>query len=401
MKKLFQIAFLILGLATYLLYLNRYSFIVASSSIGLETTERYFDYKGITHVHSILSTGSGSPSEIVRLAHELKFDFVIFTELNLYEHDQPIEGYFNNVLAMEGGEYSYLDSRLLYYNRPPHQPPTGKGQAQVFFADLLSQHPRPQETGFLVLAHPLHTRYPWTGEYPKGLDGIEVINLKRILENAWQEKRFTSLYSILTYPFNPHASLLRIYKDPVDEQELWDKLNREKKTIALLGTDATAKAIIMPGFYFKFPSYETAFSAASNHILLRSELTGDFKSDKLKIMNALRNGQSYMSLDILGNPEGFWAEVRSQGKAYLFGQEIKASNDLQMVVHLPTAPLAPYEIRLIKDGELLALLNSVDATVSLPGPGVYRLVVRILVPLPFPEGKKWIPWIYSNPFYIK
>lgn len=401
MKKNFQVAFIILAVAVYCLYLNRYSFVVANSEIGLGGSEKYYDYRGVTNVHTILSTGSGSPAEVVKYAQETKMDFLILTDVNQLEHDQPLEGIFNSVTVIEGGAYSYLDSRILYYNPPLNQPPTGEGQAQVYFADLLSQYPRTPDTGTLVLAHPFHTRYPWSGDYPKGLDGIEVINLKRVLEVAWRDSKINSIWSILTYPLNAHLSLLRVYKDPHEELELWDKLTQERKVIGLMGTDATAKAILFPNYFIKFPSYTTAFSVASNHVLLKSELTGDFKADKKKLLSALQDGQLYLSLDIVGNPKGFWSEMRSKGKTYLFGSEFKHTEDTQLVIHLPSTPLVPFEVRIIKDGENFATSNSTDTVLDIHSPGVYRIVIRILVPLPFPEGKKWVPWIYTNPFYVR
>lgn len=401
MKKLFFFAFFVLFIAVYCFYLNRYTFLVARNPLSLSAEEKYYDYRGITHTHSNLSTGSGAPAGIISVAQEQKLDFLFFTEVNLMSSPGPDEGYFGSLLVLSGGEYSYLDSRILYYNRPQNQPPESTGQAQVYFTDLLSQHPRTEETGFLVLAHPMHSRYKWTGAFPKGLDGIELINLKRVLEVAWQSKKIDAIWSILTYPLNPHLSLLRVYKDPLPEAELWDELTKARRVIGLMGTDATAKAILAPGYHLKFPSYGTSFSVASNHILLKSELTGELQSDRKKVLNALQSGQFYMSLDILGSPKGFWAEYRAKGKTYLFGSEAPLSNDAQLVVRLPAVPLVPYEVKIIKDGEIFATSNSTDTTLNIHSPGVYRIVVRILVPMPFPEGKKWIPWIYTNPFYIK
>jgi hypothetical protein len=34
-------------------------------------------------------------------------------------------------------------------------------------------------------------------------------------------------------------------------------------------------------------------------------------------------------------------------------------------------------------------------------PGVYRLEVRVIPLLPLPDAKKWIGWIYTNPFFVK
>jgi hypothetical protein len=109
----------------------------------------------------------------------------------------------------------------------------------------------------------------------------------------------------------------------------------------------------------------------------------------------------YLSLDILGDPKGFWAEVRSKGKNYLFGSEVPFEKGAKLFVNLPAIPRVPYEVKVIKDGELIATSNSKETQIDLQEPGNYRIVVRILVPLPFPEGKRWIPWIYTNPFYVR
>lgn len=401
MKRLFSISLFVFILTIYGFYLNRYSFYVASDRVALIEPSRYYDYRGITHVHSSMSTGSGTPSEIVRTAQELGLDFLIFTEVNLHKHDQPLEGYFNSILTMEGGEFSYLDSRLLFYNKPSDKPPKGEGQSQVFFTDQLSQQSRNRSEGFFILAHPFLSRHQWSGEYPSGLDGIEIINLKRVLDVAWQERKASAIWSILTYWLNDHAALLRVYKDPEPEQELWDKLSKEQKTVGLLGTDATAKAILTPQLFLKFPSYMTSMGVASNRLLLTSELTGDFKSDKYKIMTAIQEGQVYLSLDILGDPRGFWAEVRTKSKNYLFGATVPFEKGSRLVINLPAIPRVPYEVRVIKDGELFATSNTKETQIEIHEAGNYRIVVRILVPLPFPEGKRWIPWIYTNPFYIR
>lgn len=401
MKRLFSITLSLLIFSAYCFYLNRYGFYVASDRFALIEPSRYYDYKGITHVHSSLSTGSGTPSEIVKTAQELGLDFLIFTEVNRHQHEEPLEGYFNSVLTMEGGEYSYLDSRLLYYNKPSHQPPNSEGQSQVYFTDMLNQENRSRSEGFFVLAHPFHTRHLWAGEYPKGLDGIEIVNLKRVLEVAWLDRKISAIWSMLTYWLNTHAALLRVYKDPEPEQELWDRMTRERRVVGLLGTDATAKAILAPQVFLKFPSYFTSMGVASNRVLLTSELTGDFKSDKSKIMTAIQEGHVYLSLDILGDPKGFWAEMRSRGKTYLFGSEVPFEKGAKIVVNLPAIPKVPFEVRILRNGELIVTSSQKETVLEIHQAGTYRIVVRILVPLPFPEGKRWIPWIYTNPFYVK
>jgi hypothetical protein len=45
--------------------------------------------------------------------------------------------------------------------------------------------------------------------------------------------------------------------------------------------------------------------------------------------------------------------------------------------------------------------NSQVTQYYLNSPGVYRVLVRVIPTLPLPDGKKWIPWIYTNMFYVE
>lgn len=401
MKKAVLAGILIILFLIYGLYLSQFQISVISQQIGVQNPDEYYDYKGLTHIHSKASTGSGSYEEIIKSAQNLKFDFIFFTELNPDTHITGVEGYHQNLLVLSGGEYNYLDSKLVYYGNSSFAPPSGKGKAQVFFADLLSQKNKSKESGLVVLAHPFHSKYLWTGSYPVGLDGIEIINLKRVLEKAWLNSKIASFFSVMIYPFNSNLALLRLYTDPQEEIFLWDQLNKKRKTWGFMGTDATARAVLFPGFELKFPSYETLFAIASNHILINNELTGDTERDTKKISTALREGQFYMCLDILANPKGFAIEVVTPKKKYAMGSELKLSEGAILKIQLPADLQVPFEVRIYKDGELYLTSNSIKTQLNISSPGVYRAVVRVIPSFPFPEGKRWIPWIYTNPFFVE
>jgi len=124
--------------------------------------------------------------------------------------------------------------------------------------------------------------------------------------------------------------------------------------------------------------------------------------DREKILSALKKGQFFMSLDILADPKGFLAEVRHlDGETYPMGSVLIWKKDLELFVRLPHKPIVPFEIAIFKDGELMMSSNSQETIFSIHSHGVYRVVVRVIPTFPLPDGKKWIPWIYSNPFYIK
>lgn len=388
------------SLLFYGIYLSIFQLSIIKSEISLENPPGYYDYKGITHVHTKASTGSGTYSEVLKAGKNTKLDFITFTDVNLSNRPHFIEGYYQGMLVLAGGEYTYFDSRLLFYGGSEDQPPQGQTQTQVFFADKLSQTENPY-LDWLVLAHPFYARYKWEGHFPPGLKGIEVLNLKSILQYSWQENKLTTILSVLIFPFNPTLGFLKVFNHPTDEILLWDQLNEQKKTIGFAGNDTTAKISLPGDKLIKFPSYESSFNLISNHLLLQSELTGDFKKDKKKVLTGLKDGQFYMSLDLLGSPKGFLAEIRdAKGKSYPMGTRTFLRKNLKLRVLLPQQIKTNFQVRIIKDGEIYATSTSRETEIEINTPGVYRAEVRVNPKLPLPNGSRLIPWIYSNPFYI-
>ncbi|MBK7843968.1 MAG: hypothetical protein IPJ71_09760 [Bdellovibrionales bacterium] len=168
------------------------------------------------------------------------------------------------------------------------------------------------------------------------------------------------------------------------------------------GSDAEAKLRISQKYSIEFPSYSTLFGLVRNHILLPSELTGDGKSDRVKIASAIRKGQFYMSLDSLANPRGFISLIeRLHQPPVLIGGDLKFEAGMILKTVLPQKPNVPFDVIYYRNGERIMVSNSVETTLRLPGPGVYRVMVRVIPTLPLPDGKKWIPWIFTNPFFVR
>lgn len=362
----------------------------------------FYDYRGIANVHTNRGVGSGTPTEVIQAAQEVGLDYLAITDLNTFNAPAIPEGYHRQLLVMTGEEYSYLESRILTYDRLRRHSMESIGQAQVLLADLLSQSGPDAEPDLLILAHPAKPGFTWSGPYPSGLDGIEVINLKSIWQHAWNDSKLSFLWSALVYPFNPQFALLRLYEEPQEELNLWDQLAVQRPTVGMAGAEATARSGSSIGsLHLRFPSYSRSFSLLSNHVLLRSELTGEAEGDRRKILSALSAGQFYMCLDVLGNPKGFAAFVQDGQHVIPMGAKAKYVPGMKIVVHLPQKPKVPFETKFYKDGQELMASNSVDTNFELHGKGVYRVIVRVFPTLTLPDGQRWMTWIYSNPFYIE
>lgn len=375
----------------------------------------FYDYRGISNVHTDRGLGSGSALDVIKAAQESNLDYLFITDLNQFT--EPFAGaassalmpelqpklkdsYHRKTLVMTANEYGYLDSRLLLYDIKKQHELDGPGQAQVLLADLLSQPGDAAKDDVIVLAHPTKPGFAWNGPYPAGLDGIEVVNLKTAWRKAWDTQKWSFFWSALVYPFNSELSLIRLYDESTEELELWDHLSASRHTIGMGGSEATAKTASMGNWTLKFPSYQTSFNMLSNHVLLRTELTGEAASDRKKLLGAISSGAMYISLDVLGNPKGFTTAMTEGDHVHMLGSQVKLKPGLKMQTHLPSIPSVPYEIALIKDGQHVASVTKQDVDFDIKERGVYRVVVRVFVGFTLPDGMRWITWIYTNPIYV-
>ncbi|MCB0361292.1 MAG: hypothetical protein KDD35_01135 [Bdellovibrionales bacterium] len=402
MKRWLVASGLFLLLISYGLIVSQWNFNVLSVELIMKNPVGFYDYQGVINVHTSAGTGSQPIEEVISIAQDSGLDFIFFTDLNQQYKPQDLERYHGNLFVFIDGEYSYLNSRI--WNLDSSDPPelSRPGRSQVFLADQLTNAGRKPSLGIFILAHPFKPNFQWRGEYPIGLDGIEVINLKTLWQKAWLERRASFFWTLFLYPFNNRLALIRLFEMPEDEIELWDNLNHARKSLGFAGLDAEAKVRVSKDFFLEFPSYSTLFGLVRNHILLPSELTGNGYSDRQKIVTALRRGQFYMSLDSLANPKGFISTIEyEQESPLLMGAEAQFKDGMVLKTILPQKPKVPFDVIYYRNGEKILVSNSLETTLRLPGPGAYRVVVRVIPTLPLPDGKKWIPWIFTNPFWIK
>ncbi len=384
-----------------------------------QQTRHFYDYAGVIDVQTEKSTGSGDLSTVAVAAEAVGLKFLILTDLNDFAPDLATDRSHGQLLIFHGGKYNYLDAQLLNFDLRSSDHLEGPGRSQVIFSDLLStastNHDR--DAGLIFLAHPFKPGYRWDGDYPPGLDGIELYNLKGIWQETWLKSKLSFLWSLIVYPFNSNLAFVRLFANAGSREiVLWDRLNTRQSTWAIAGADAEARIRLWGEQFLKIPSYETLFSIVRNHVLIRSELTGQPTEDRKKISEALRHGQFYLSFDLLQDPRGFEAFASSSGAArptspnspknggttiWPLGSDVELRPDLSFEVNLPTRPEIIFETEIYKDGERVLTSTSPTTQFAIHAPGVYRAVVRLKVPLPLPDGAKWMNWILTNPIRVR
>ena len=374
--------------------ISRHDIKVTESSINKKNSSNYYDYKGAINVHSNLSTGTGSLPQIFESAKRANLDFIITTDLNTFPLPSENNNYHNKVLVMVNSELSYMDTKLLYINKDSNKQIDNLGQASAILSEHLSNSDIKKES-LLVWAHPTKKGSKWTGEIPTGLDALEIINLKSLWQDSWLNKKVTFIWSFLIYPFNPELAFLRLFQRAEKQIKIWEELNKSRLRIAFAGSDAESRF----NFFktpLKFPSYETLFKIVSNHILIRSELTGDYSKDQPKIFNAIKNGQFYLSLDMIGDPKGFLFYLQTPMRRHSMGSTVNLRSKSRLKFQLPKNIKVPTKVKIYRDNTEIASLVDEETSYKIGKPGVYRAVVYTKISLAFPEGRKWFPWIFTN-----
>lgn len=400
-----RILFTLLGITfLYLIYglsISLHQVEILPRQLERKHPAEFYDYAGVVNVHSELSTGTGQIEDILRDAEKADLDFIFITDLNDFKQPDRNLYYHNKILVFHDLELSFNSSRLLNLDLSKDRQISGLGRSQTYVSQLLETRARERDEGIFILAHPFKPGYEWTDPFPKGIDGIEIINLKSIWQKAWLYDTASFLWTILVYPFNQELAFIRLFGLPQKEVDLWDHLNQEQPTIAIAGSDAESKFKLGFNNMVQMPSYSVLFNVVKNHLLLKTELTGKAEIDKKLISSGLRNGQFYMSLDVLADPKGFSTYVETRnGQRHPIGSRLQYQAGQTLKVHLPSKPKVPFDIIFLRNGEKIMLANSQDTELKISGPGAYRVIVRVIPTFPLPDGKKWVPWIFTNHFYI-
>lgn len=393
--------FILIVLLAFGVFLSRYD-LRLNNDVLQSPHKKYFDYKGITHVLTSVSLGGSTPIEMIAEANKAQIDFLYITDYNDFNPDNAIFNYNNDVAVFTGKKLSYLDSHFLIYSDTNIHQIDSIGSSHAVLSDYLNKMPAETPEAVTIMAHPFKAGHEWSQDhYPSGLQGIEVMNLRHMWQQKWNSSKVSFVWSCLLYLFNPKIALLRLVQEPERELALWDKLSQQHKTLGLLGSHATGRLLNLGPLAIPFPRYEDSFRFGSNHLLIKSELTGVYALDSEKIHSAFKAGHFYFALDSVANPKGFAAYIKSKDKDYSIGDSIPFSNNLDLIVDIPKLNTKSVEVRIYKNGIEIHKSNTLQTVWRIDSPGVYRAQVRVRIQLPIPGELRWIPWIYTNNFYIE
>jgi hypothetical protein len=338
--------------------------------------------RGIVHVHTTLSDGGGTPQEVAAAAKRAGLAFVVITDHNNLEA-KPFEGYHEGVLVLVGSEISTASSG--------HVVGIGLREDPAF---RFSGDPRDALSdvqylgGAAFAAHPLSPRpdFRWNAWDLPGPWGLELVNG----DSQWRAAGWGRLLrTAALYGLNPRYALLGSVTPPHETLARWDQLLAARDVPGIAGADAHEKVLLRKDRGVRFPSYESVFGLAVNHVLLDRPLSGDAARDGRAIVDALARGRSYVALEALAPGDGFSFTAESAGVRQTMGATVAPGSDLRLRAggRLPEGA----RLRLLRDGRPAGEgTGALEATAT--APGVYR--VEAYVP-----GRQ-TPWLMSNPVYV-
>jgi PHP domain-containing protein len=354
------------------------------------------EYSAALHVHSRYShDGRGSIEEIAAAAARAGVRVVLMTDHStLAPLREGKEAWYGSTLVLIGAELSTNAGYYLLLDPRPDAPVEGRG---IPFVEVLEAY-RGSEA-IVLLAHPDHPRLGPAADPPQPVDGLEIIDLfDQVVAAPWPRQ----LAGLLAYPANPAMAILSVVHWPRPTLERWDRMARERPTLGVLGLDAHGGIALTEETGVRFPSHETSFRLGQLHFVTDDGL-GQDDADRVRVYRAMRAGRFYNAFDGFAPAAGFRFEARrrgSTGDVALMGDTLRVAEGWELQVRVP--PLGETRVRLLRDGQVLREASgSEPLRVVVDAPGVYRVEVDLLVNL-FPIATpRHMPWIFSNPIYVR
>lgn len=343
--------------------------------------------KGVYHLHSHYSDGSGSISEIAEAGKRAGVDFIILTD-----HGRPnrkcvaATSLQNGVLIIGGSELSLYCGHLscLGFAAPEYIFPP---EPQSAIDEMSSQG------AVSFIAHPLDDKIPWTDWSVHGYTGMEIVS-------CYASARKASLLRLLLFPlqymFDSDYALTRTLYYPQAELEKWYVSNRNGRYYGIYALDAHANLPVTDNWSIKLPSYESMFKVLMIYVRMDGG-TGDSATVKhIKLTDSLRRGDFFNVVESIAPANGFeaWYSDGQNHRTEMGGYSKTAEGKL--VLMLPFT----FSTRILvkKNGHFFCSADSggrKQVEIPAEGKGVYYLEIHA-VESRFPK----LPWILTNPFYL-
>ena len=350
--------------------------------------------RGVFHVHSERSDGTGSIAQIASAAARARLDFVVLTDHGDGTRAPDPPAYRSRVLCVDGVEISTRSGHYAAVGMRPSPYPLG-GEARDVVEDVR------RLGGFGVATHPGSTKRElrWNA-WEAPFDAIEWLNQ----DSEWRDESWLALPRLLlSYPLRGPGAVAASFRRPDHVLSQWDRVTPLRPVVALAGADAHARFAIqgrrdpyrgfsLPGF----PSYESSFRVFTLSVDLERPFSGTAADDVELLLGALRAGHVYTALDALAGPADFEFTATSGARQARAGDTLVPDGPVRFRVRA-NGP-ADAGLVLFKNGHPVARATGTELThTAEAGQGVFRVEIN----LPGAPGSPPVPWVVSNPIYLR
>jgi hypothetical protein len=347
------------------------------------------DYTSVIHLHSAYSFDGRAPvAKILTAANENGIDILMLTDHGtLGSRSDGWEGWHGGTLLIVGEEIAPRFNHLLAFHLPEsamtaEDPPDMPPQA---YLDRIQAR-----GGISLIAHPDHEgsalfhvkHYPWTDWSVTGYTGIGIWDFM----TDWQNSLTGYLRAALSYVYP--AFLLRGPSPKTLER--WDRLSQERRVVGIGELDNHDTVMRLWRLKLSVFPFARVFRLIRTHILTTGPLSGNSRTDIATVLDALKNGRTYVALDHYRNSSGFSLLLTDEGRRATMGDEFILRRSAELTASVPHKA----RIRLVRNGSSFHQTTGKELAITLREPGIYRIEAYLNV------LGRYRPWIFSNPIYV-
>ncbi|HEY9467108.1 MAG TPA: CehA/McbA family metallohydrolase [Vicinamibacterales bacterium] len=347
--------------------------------------------RGAIHIHTRRSDGTGTVDDVARAASRAGLKFVIITDHGDGTREPDTATYRNGVLCIDAVEISTTNGHVVAIGLP-RTPYSLGGEARDVVEDV------ERLGGMAIAAHPSSPKpqLSWTA-WDVPVQGVEWVNA----DSEWRDEPLHAIArSLLTYPFRRPETLAMLLDRPTQSLQRWDALTAQRPVVTVAGADAHARIPLTSvgdpydnRFSLPMPGYEQIFRTFSI-ALPGITLAGEAKADAGAVLDAIRRGHVFSSIDALAGPVAFSFSASSTAGNVAMGEDVIATAPVTFQVR-SNAP-GDAAITLLRNGERVHAASGPQLEYTSSERGVYRVEMQ----WPGAPGDPPVPWIVSNPIYV-
>lgn len=254
---------------------------------------------------------------------------------------------------------------------------------------------------FLVVAHPSSPTVPW-GRLDRSAEGIELFNLRALIEHSAFEDPVGLLTTLSLAPFNAYLSSLRLSAPNSRDLKGWDAVNTLSP--GHFATVATDDLFDWPMVRRASADPTLPLSIATNVLFPSEPLSLDFSTRRKQIYSTLKQGKSALLFQAIHPFQGNSWELACGSTRARSGATVPFAPSCEFLIHTPGTLSLPRTIKLIRDGETVQTIHSsqTQERLSLDKPGTYRVEVWVkhTTLLGFFQSAE-VPYVFYNPLYVR